>query len=76
MKKKKENLTFFVLEGVRHDGICSGNQEAVLSLRIQSGEPSSGSGGAPSAAPEASSAVPVTQISQLFYLTTVRSRAQ
>lgn len=26
LKKEKKNLTFSLLEGVRHDGICSGNQ--------------------------------------------------
>lgn len=31
LRRKKKSLTFFLLEGVRHDGICSGNQAAVLS---------------------------------------------
>lgn len=32
-EKKKRNLTFFLLVGVRHDGICSGIREAANSKR-------------------------------------------
>lgn len=39
MKIEGINLTFFLLEGVRHDGICSGNQQAVLSLESKAVNP-------------------------------------
>lgn len=38
-RKKERSLTFFLLEGVRHDGICSGNQEAVWRLEFKAVSP-------------------------------------
>lgn len=36
---QQRHLTFFLLEGVRHDGICSGNQDAVSSLKFKAVSP-------------------------------------
>ena len=63
---EERSLTFFLLEGVRHDGICSGNREAVLSLEFKAESPVQEAKGASSAVPKVFSAVPVTEISQLL----------
>lgn len=61
---------------MRHDGICSGNQEAVLSLKFKGVSPVQEAKGPLLQFQESFLVLPVTEISQLFYLTVVRSRAQ